>query len=638
MSSPATPIPNGDTLRRILVIDDNDAIHSDFRKILAGSELGADLAGDEEALFGQSQPTRPAISFQIDSALQGQDGCELVATAVGCGKPYHLAFVDMRMPPGWDGVQTIEKLWEVDPNLQVVICTAYSDYSWEQIIDRLGVTDRMLILKKPLDEAEVSQLASALTAKWLVTAQARMKEAELEQIVQQRTAELKEAALVDKLTGLPNRALLNDRLNQLIRSAHRDPAHRFALLFLDFDRFKVVNDSLGHEIGDLLLVSIAERLRKATRSNDSICLPGAPLALTAARLGGDEFIVLLDQLRDFHDAARVTERLLQVLSEPYHLKGHVVHTSASIGITTSAPNYTNAEDMIRDADTAMYRAKAAGKARYVVFDQKMHEDAVRRLSLETDLRQAIDRTEFMLQYQPIISLRDGSITSFEALIRWKHPLRGMISPGEFIPLAEEIGAIIPIGFWVLGEACRQLADWRQRLRCPSLAISVNLSRKQLAAPDLTEQTQKILAQYGLSPSDLILEITESAIMEEAERSMRALEALRSLGIQLHMDDFGSGYSSLGCLHRFPLTGLKIDRAFIQNVGERRDYSAVVNAIVTLARNLGIRLVAEGVETVEQLHMLLSMGCDQVQGYHFARPMDPANAEAFICSRQASIAA
>ncbi len=615
--------------RRILVIDDNDAIHSDFRKIL-NRGLGttaADMADDEAVLFGETAPATPSPEFVIDAALQGEEGRVKVAAALKEGDPYLLAFVDMRMPPGWDGVQTIAKLWELDAELHVVICTAYSDYSWEQIVHRLGSTDRMLILKKPFDELEVCQLATALTAKRIVTEQAKLKLAELEQLVQTRTFELKQRSLVDKLTGLPNRELLIDRLTQLLRGVDREPDRKFALLFLDFDRFKVVNDSLGHAVGDLLLIEIARRLASATRDGDTVAQGS-----TAARLGGDEFVVLLNGLSQYHDAVRVTERLLATLSEPYALNGRTVHATASIGITTSAVGYTSPEAMIRDADTAMYRAKAAGKARYVVFDQQMHLEAVTRLSLENELRDAIGSGQLVVHYQPIISLRTNRIAGVEALVRWRHPERGLIPPLDFIPLAEEIGIIVPLGYEVLTTACRQLADWRQRLPgLAALTMSVNLSRRQVAAADLVDQVARIVAAAGIRPTDLVLEITETAIMEDADAAVRVLEELGRMGIELHMDDFGSGHSSLSCLHRFPIRGLKIDRSFVSCVRERADYAAVVKAVISLTHNLNMQFVAEGVETAEQVSKLREMGCDRVQGYYFAKAMDAGATEAFLTS-------
>ncbi len=568
----------------------------------------------------------PQIEFEIDDALQGRDGYEKVRAAKAAGTPYHLAFVDMRMPPGWDGVQTIEKLWEADPCLQVVICSAYSAYSWEQIAGKLGTTDRLLILKKPFDRLEVFQLATALTAKWLATAQAQLKMSELERLVEKRTSELKEAAFVDRLTGLPNRALLIDRLGQLFEHAQRDKSRKFAVLFLDFDRFKVVNDSLGHEIGDLLLIAIANRLHLETRRTDLV----ASLT-TTARLGGDEFIVVLDELREYHDAVRVTERLMAALAAPFDIKGNIIHSTASIGVTTNAIQYAHPDNMIRDADTAMYRAKAAGKACYMVFDRQMHQDAVTRLTLESDLRSAIESRQFFLQYQPIVCLPTGAIVGFEALVRWRHPERGMVSPADFIPLAEEIGVIVPLGYWVLSEACRQLAEWRTRFpEFQNLNMSVNLSRKQLVAPDLVNSIQRIIEASGVHPS-LKLEITESAIMNDSEASVRVMGQIRALGVELHMDDFGTGYSSLSCLHQFPIGGLKIDRSFVSHMGDRRDYVLVLEAIISLAQKLNLRIVAEGVETKDQMMMLRSMGCDLAQGYYFARPLDPASVEAMVSS-------
>ena len=632
--------------RRVLVIDDTAAIHDDFRTILASAPRDAALDDDEAALFGHARPAAPLATFAVDSALQGEAGYHMVTAAVAAGRPYHLAFVDMRMPPGWDGVQTIQKLWEADPNLHVVVCSAYSAYSWDEVVRQLGATDRLLVLKKPFDSFEVFQIANSLTAKWIVTEQARLKMCDLEQLCAARTAELKVAALVDRLTGLPNRDLLQDRLNQLILAARRDPVRRFAVLFLDFDRFKVVNDSLGHHAGDVLIRQIADRLREETRATDTVAslartvsAPTAPTTdslATTARLGGDEFVVVLDQLADELDAGRVADRLLKSLARPYDIGGRPVHSTASIGVTTSAGNYATPDEMIRDADIAMYRAKAAGKACYVLFDRQMHDEAVRRLTLENDLRTAIEvGGQLVLHYQPIVSLADGSTRSFEALVRWKHPERGMISPGDFIPLAEEIGAIVPLGAWVLSEACRQLAEWRVRHPAvfAGVTISVNLSRKQLAAPDLVGSISRTLAAHGIAPADIKLEVTESAIMEDAEHAVRVLHEIRRQEIELHMDDFGSGYSSLSCLHKFPIGGLKIDHGFVRNMGDRRDYAMVVDAVIALSGKLGLRLVAEGVETVEQLGLLRQMGCQLAQGYHFAKPLPAPAAEAYVLAHQ-----
>jgi len=605
------------SVRRVLVIDDNTSIHDDFRKTLSRKSYGNDLDDDEALLFG-SQPVETQYrEFDIDTASQGHIGLAMVEAAICEGRPYQLAFVDMRMPPGWDGVETISRLWQADPALQVVICTAFSDYSWDQIVQKLGITDRLLILKKPFDDAEVCQLASAMTGKWLVTQQAQAKMDDMELLVEKRTAELRDMTRRDMLTGLPNRHFFNDLLSRAIALHRRDPSRMFAVLFLDIDRFKIVNDSLGHHIGDKLLIGIAERLGSVLRKED---VAASLTDCSAARVGGDEFLMLLEGIKHHYDAMYVAERLLGVMAEPFKVDSHTIIITVSIGVTTSALNYVSPDEMIRDADTAMYRAKAAGKNRFVIFDSRMHEDALLRLAMENDLRVAIENAELRLVYQPIVHLGSGCVYGFEALVRWQHPTKGVVSPLDFIPLAEEIGIIVPIGEWVLREACLELARWRRLPDLGNLFISVNLSRKQLGHPHLVESIRDIIQHAGLPASAIKLEITESAIMEDMDHAVTILGQIRDLGIDLHIDDFGTGYSSLSCLHNFPVAGMKIDRSFINNVVDNPDYAAVVNAIVTLAHNLRLGLIAEGIETAEQMSMLKTMGCDLAQGYFFQRPV------------------
>jgi diguanylate cyclase (GGDEF)-like protein len=433
-------------------------------------------------------------------------------------------------------------------------------------------------------------------------------------------------AFHDALTGLPNRALFMDHVKMAIQRSRRSGNRLFAALFLDLDRFKIINDSLGHMVGDQLLVGIAHRLEACLRPGD-----------TVARLGGDEFTILLEDLASMDDAIEVASRVQEAVSQPFNIGGHEVFTTASIGIALSNTGYERAEDLLRDADTAMYRAKMEGKKRHVVFDKAMHDRAMELLQLETDLRRAITRNEFFLNYQPIVSLETGKVMSFEALVRWRHPERGLVGPGDFIPVAEETGLIIPLGQWVLNEACLQMREWqRHGVADASVTMSVNLSSRQFSQPDLIEQVRGALRESGLRPGNLKLEITESMVMENIDTAIDMLMQLRGLGVGLSIDDFGTGYSSLSYLHRFPIDTLKIDRSFVTQMTDNSENAEIVRTIVTLARSLDMAVVAEGVETSDQLRQLGDLGCDYGQGYLFSRPVGAGPAAELLTEEQFSM--
>jgi diguanylate cyclase (GGDEF)-like protein/PAS domain S-box-containing protein len=433
-------------------------------------------------------------------------------------------------------------------------------------------------------------------------------------------SQLRQNALYDALTGLPNRALFMERLKYALELALQQENYLFAVLFIDLDRFKVINDSLGHLKGDKFLLAVANRIKVCVRSQD-----------TAARVGGDEFTILLEGILNASDAIQVAQRIQQELALPFDLGGQEVFTSASIGIALSSTvDYDQPEDVIRDADTAMYRAKTQGKARYELFNPEMYASAVARLQLENDLRRAIEREEFRVFYQPIVSLTSGFVVSFEALVRWQHPKRGLLSPADFIPLAEETGLIVSIGYWVLYEATRQMQTWQVSHCSHSLEkISVNLSVKQFSQPDLTEQIRQILSETGLAPTSLVLEITESAIMENGAQATAILFQLRDLGIELSIDDFGTGYSSLGRLNSLPISILKIDRSFISPINASSKNLEIIEIIITLAHKLDVSAIAEGVETKQQLALLKKLNCESVQGYFFSEPLDSLAATALI---------
>ncbi len=609
--------------RRILVIDDNEAIHADFRKVLGSTPLAGEDKLDmlESELLGSNTATA-APRFELDSAFQGEAGVQQAAAAVREGHPYALAFVDMRMPPGWDGLKTIEQLWKVDPDIQVVICSAHSDYEWKQVTERLNHPDKLLVLRKPFEPIEVQQCASALCQKWHNERLIRNQVASLEKIVVARTMglqaanqQLRHMATHDSLTGLSNRTLLEDRLKQAMAHALRND-QRFAVLVCDLDRFKLVNDSMGHHAGDLFLQEVARRLTSIVRDGD-----------TLARQGGDEFVFVLSPPASEADAEAICRRALEVLSQPMRIDGMDIHISASFGIAVYPRDGERVDTLLANADAAMYCAKQRGNC-LQQFSADLGGTAQYRLRLENDLHQALKAGQFELHYQPKVDTATGAVRSAEALLRWRHPERGLVPPGEFIPVAEETGQIAAIGTWVLQQACLQAKAWRDQ-GLPSLRIGVNISAVQFHQPGLVDNVRAALDDAGLDPRHLEIELTESCVMSNPEESIAVLEALSRMGVLISVDDFGTGYSSMSYLRRFPIDKLKIDKTFVAEMDTRQDDASIVQAIVSLAHGLRLKVVAEGVETEAQLAALKALGCDQYQGFHCSPALPPAEFEQLI---------
>jgi diguanylate cyclase (GGDEF)-like protein/PAS domain S-box-containing protein len=725
--------------RRILFVDDLMSIHDDFRKILAKDTVGSELEADEAALFGASNGAT-SVEFEMDSAFQGEEALDKIRASLKTNAPYAMAFIDMRMPPGWDGVETVERLWAEDPRLQVVFCTAYSDYSWKDVLNRLDVRDRLLILKKPFDPIEVYQFANALTTKWKMTEQAAFKMESLEQAVEERTRELSNANIIvqnspvilyrvrgepsfpliyvshnitklghdpkglvgspnwavnlihvddrpkvgeamarilerdaegasiefrlcagdgslhwvenryvpvrdhggrlievegividiterkaaeekivllartDGLTGLANRSTFIERLHQVFAAAKRG-AVPFAILYLDLDRFKPINDTFGHPMGDLLLKEVARRLKSCARETDLV-----------ARLGGDEFAVLQCEVKEAANAGELAARIQAELCRPYLLNGTEASISVSIGICTFSTATPDPDAMLAQADVALYRSKNEGRNQYHFHSDDLDREVLERVTLGGELLEAIERDQLELQYQPQVELSSDKIIGMEALVRWNHPTRGLLAPGVFIPIAEKTGAIVPVGHWVLDQACRQMKLWHDEGLAPSV-VAVNLSLHQLKQGQaLIREVTETLEKWGLPASSLEFDVTEATLAQLKWSQSDVLPQLRALGVKIAIDGFGSEYSSFDYIKEYGVNHLKMAPSYIDERAINADDAAAMRAIMAFARDMGIAVIAQGVETERQSALLRQTDCaTHAQGFHFSKPVSAEKA-------------
>lgn len=541
--------------------------------------------------------------------------------------PPDLVLLDIQLP-GISGYEVCRNLKQ-DPRfaeIPVIFLSALNDISDKVEGFEAGGAD---FITKPFHIEEVLRRVQHQLSLRRAQLEIHQLNSQLEARVRERTQQLElansrllEMAFQDSLTRLPNRALLMEQLQSCLDITQRSPNYQFAVLYLDCDRFKVINDSLGHPAGDELLVAITQRLKTILRQEDFL-----------ARLGGDEFVILLRDISDRSIATRVAERILEAFTASFPLRERDIFASFSIGITLGHARYRRPDELLRDADTAMYHAKSAGKSQYQLFTPTMHETALNRLQIETDLRKAVRNQEFEIYYQPIINLQDGTIAGAEALLRWIHPTRGMISPAQFIPIAEETGVILQLGNWVLWQSCHQLNFWQtQKLVSPDFFVSINLAAAQFAEPNLVQQIDAVIAETQIAPKCLKLEITETAILENTETSERVFQNLRDRQIEISIDDFGTGYSSLCYLSLFPINTLKIDQSFLRTIEDNVKKLRLLTAIVNIGNTMDMTLVAEGIETHQQLSLVRKLGCQLGQGYLFSPPINVQSMNCFLADK------
>ncbi|MBU1233172.1 MAG: EAL domain-containing protein [Proteobacteria bacterium] len=601
---------------RILVADDDPGVIASYRMILgtAKQTTNSDIDDLKSRLFGGKNTTPPQVhepEFDIVYTSGAEAAVDAVRKNCAIGKRFAVAFLDMRMPPGPDGAWAAAQIRALDSRTDIVISTAYSDVDPGEISLRVPPIGKMFYVQKPFHPHEVRQLAVALGKKWYAE------------------SKILRLAYFDELTQLPNRAFFMTRIEQAIDLANRH-GRSLAVLFLDLDNFKRINDTLGHNIGDELLHTVAKRIAHSLRSSDAISrsLPEDYEKQHLARLGGDEFTVLLADLEQPEDALTIANRIREEISKPMQLDNHKIIVTSSIGISLFPQDGEDIVTLLKAADMAMYFVKRTGRNNVQFFERSMNETALLRMNLENELRHAIERNEMSLYYQPQVDLLTGKVTGLEALIRWKNFTLDNVPPLDFIPIAEDSGLIIPIGEWVLRTACRQAKSW-QDAGVRFKRIAVNVSVLQFSQTDFPNIISRVLKEENLDPSVLELEITESILMNNADRAIDTLRKLKAVGVQLAIDDFGTGYSSLSYLKQFPIDRLKIDRSFIKAITTDPDDQAIANAVIAMAESMKLQVTAEGVETIEQLQFLMQGKCNEAQGYHISQPMIADDTEQFL---------
>jgi diguanylate cyclase (GGDEF)-like protein len=604
---------------RVLIADDEAEVRDAYRQILSDADMSSETAvfhNLRERLFSKAAQEKLARNLSgTDTTFLPVfcDGAEAAVAAVrdslGADKPFAVVFLDMRMPPGPDGVWAAARIRELDPAVEIVMCTAYSDIDPRDFGAMVPPEEKLSFLQKPFHPHEVRQMTISLSSKWRS---------------EHRIVKL---AYFDALTGLPNREQLRNRLGSALAAA-KQHQRMLAVLYLDLDNFKRVNDTLGHAVGDELLCLVATRLRGTVRSDDAEEEPGGSRTNHIARLGGDEFIVILPNIRSPEDAASVASRLIEELQEPMRLALHSLVVTPSVGIAMFPADGAEVDGLLRNADLAMYFAKRKGPGMFAFFDASMNDAVLRRFTLEAKLRGALERGEFTLHYQPQFDVRTGSVSGMEALLRWTNDELGCVPPVEFIPVAEESGLILSIGEWVLRSACAQAKSWVDE-GLPVARMAVNVSGQQFVLRDFPQLVAAVIEETGIEPSMLELEITESVVMKDEAWAEQALAQLKELGVMLAIDDFGTGYSSFGRLRHFAVDRLKIDRSFMTSLIDCSDDRAIAAAIIAMSRSMRINVTAEGVESFPQLLFLQEHECNEAQGYLFSRALPAAEAHKLL---------